>query len=289
MLNSDTGVCFSPDGRKIIASSVGVATGPAVVLDATSGEETLRIEGDLRSASWSADAHYIVAGAENEVRVYESATGNSIQTFASESDLMTATLGHSESRLVSVFNDNSIRSWNLQSNQQISAFPVDSEAGGFIVAVNISSDAERVANVFHGTYAIDIWDVRSQKRVRSIKVPGYQVRSLAFANSGSLIYAGGYGGRLVGLDIDLGRETKRFTGHEGRVFAIAVAPNEKQIVSGDNSGRVIIWDVASEQPLVTLTAANQPVTSVDWSVDGRHIVAGKLDGTVQIWTLPRSR
>ena len=70
------------------------------------------------------------------------------------------------------------------------------------------------------------------------------------------------------------------------MLGIAIGPDEKHIVSGGTSGKVIIWDVASEQPLITLTSGSQRITSVDWSFDGRRIVAGKADGTVQIWTLP---
>ena len=72
------------------------------------------------------------------------------------------------------------------------------------------------------------------------------------------------------------------------MHSIAIDPDEKQIVAGDTFGRVIIRDVASDQPLVTPTDEGQLITSVDWSSDGRRIVAGKKDGTLQIWTLPSS-
>ena len=64
--------------------------------------------------------------------------------------------------------------------------------------------------------------------------------------------------------------------------------NEDQIVSGDYSGKVIVWDVASQEPLITLTDGEQRIMSVDWSSDGRRIAVGKEDGMIQIWTLPGS-
>ena len=111
-------------------------------------------------------------------------------------------------------------------------------------------------------------------------------RVIAFSMDGRGVYVGSNGGRLTRLDIGSGQQTKRFTGHVGWVLAIALGPDEDQIVSSDDSGRVIVWDAVSEQPLVTLTDAGQPAFSLDWSSDGSRIVAAKGDGMVQIWTLP---
>jgi WD40 repeat protein len=71
-------------------------------------------------------------------------------------------------------------------------------------------------------------------------------------------------------------------------MSTAISPNQKQIVSGDSTGRIIIWDVESTSRLVTLAGAGKSVTSLDWSNDGLSIVAGRDDGTVQIWRLPKS-
>ena len=155
------------------------------------------------------------------------------------------------------------------------------------MGASFSRDASLIA--FSTGVHIGIWDTRSGTEVSSLEVPGHWTKRFVFSAGGNRLYVGGKGGLLLEVDVATGQEIKRFVGHGGTVLGIALSPDERQIVSGDNSsGRVIIWDVASGQQLLTLTDGGQPIISLDWSSDGHRIVAGKEDGTVQIWTLPSS-
>ena len=90
------------------------------------------------------------------------------------------------------------------------------------------------------------------------------------------------------FDVKTGQELSRLTGHRGEVLALATSPNDKELVSGDSTGRIIIWDVESSQRLITLAGTGEAVTSLDWSSDGLSIVAGRDDGTIQVVALPWS-
>ena len=116
--------------------------------------------------------------------------------------------------------------------------------------------------------------------------PGYFQKRIMFSRDGACAFVGWNGGLLTQLDTATGEEIARFIGHMGYVLGIAISPDGKNIVSGDRFGRVLVWEVASQRPLITLNDGGAAVTSLDWSPDGRRIVAGQLDGSVQIWTLP---
>ena len=100
------------------------------------------------------------------------------------------------------------------------------------------------------------------------------------------MYVGGNDGLLLKIDIETNTPRSQFFGLAAYVCGLALSPDERHIVAGNNLGGVIVWDVTSGQRLVTLVDSGPRITSLDWSPDGRRIVAGKIDGTVQVWTLP---
>lgn len=51
-------------------------------------------------------------------------------------------------------------------------------------------------------------------------------------------------------------------------------------------GRVVVWNVASRDVLVTFDAHTGPVTSVDFSPDGTRLAALGEDGQIRLWALP---
>ena len=238
----------------------------------------------MHSASWTPDGRCIVAAADpqREFRVYSSSTGELTHAITGDTSHFEG-FALSGRRLDLVLNDGAIRVRDLLSGEETGVSSPGEEGG--LIAVDFSPN-NALVGVALG-FSVEIWDVQTKTRVRSVVVPGEFVRHIAFSQDGNDLYVGSGGGRLTGFDIDSGA-AQRFNSHAIRVSAIATSPDGDQIVSGDLIGRVIVWDVANAQPLVTLTDVGLPIVSLDWSPDGRRIVAGKEDGTVQIWTLPRS-
>ncbi len=297
-LNGAVKAMFSPDGKSILASTPMYFFGggsrkrghhfrpeSAVILSAESGAEILAIDEALYAASWSPDGREIIAtlGSDDAIRAYAVATGERLRTFPDHTPRFTISrLDPSSQRLVCFSADRTMRVLNFKSGEEDVVQHITQGAG--VMGANFSPAANLIA--FGIAFRTEVWDTRSATRVSSHTSPGHWVKRFVFSADGRRLYVGGHGGLLMELDTASGQKTKRFVGHVGRVLGIALSPDEGQIVSGDDSsGQVIIWDVASQQPLVTLTDRGPGITSLDWSSDGRRIVAGKGDGTVQIWTL----
>jgi len=80
---------------------------------------------------------------------------------------------------------------------------------------------------------------------------GYAHRGYGFTPDGDTVISAGNNGQLIAYRRD-GAEIGRFVGHESDVWAVAVSPDGKYLVSGCWDQTVRLWDVTSRQLLVTL-------------------------------------
>jgi serine/threonine protein kinase/outer membrane protein assembly factor BamB len=67
------------------------------------------------------------------------------------------------------------------------------------------------------------------------------------------------------------------------IRSVAVSPDGKRIVNGENDGKVNVWDVDTGQRALILRGHTNVVTSVAVSPDGKRIVSGSADQTVKVW------
>ena len=80
-------------------------------------------------------------------------------------------------------------------------------------------------------------------------------------------------------------EVRTLEGHADKVWAVAVTPDGRHIVSGSKDETVKVWDLASGDKVRTLEGHTDQVWGVAVTPDGRHIVSGSDDRTVKVWDL----
>ncbi len=74
----------------------------------------------------------------------------------------------------------------------------------------------------------------------------------------------------------------------GKTKTIAFGPNNQTIASGDNEGRIIIWDISDPHNPQVLHNFEQTgsVEKVVFSPDGQTLAAGEHDGQIILWDIP---
>lgn len=78
------------------------------------------------------------------------------------------------------------------------------------------------------------------------------------------------------------RDIATFRGHSAPVLAVAVSSDGMLAASGDSSGTVILWDIASGNGLRRVTAMEGPVFALSFSPDGRSLAIGGKEKEVSI-------
>lgn len=74
-----------------------------------------------------------------------------------------------------------------------------------------------------------------------------------------------------------------FRGHSADVWAVAISPDGRKVVSGSTDCSACVWDVDSGLPLTTYRGHKHMVAGVAFSPDGRHVASASLDRTVHCW------
>ncbi|MDB9449523.1 WD40 repeat domain-containing protein [Dolichospermum circinale] len=90
---------------------------------------------------------------------------------------------------------------------------------------------------------------------------------------GSLIPPGGSG--LI----------RTLKGHSSSVYAIAVTPDGKTVISGSADDTIKIWDLGTGTEKFTLEGHSNSVNAIAVTPDGKTVISGSRDNTIKIWDL----
>jgi WD40 repeat protein len=66
---------------------------------------------------------------------------------------------------------------------------------------------------------------------------------------------------------------------------IAIAPDGKYALAGNEEGNIKVWDLSSGKEIQTWRAHTAAITSVAISPDGKLVASGSADRTVKLWDL----
>jgi len=300
-------VRFSPDGAWIATGSkeTGIK-----ILDAKSGVVIQEIPGTSSPCLWMPDAssHSLltgVAGGGHSFAVYDAITGTRERelTFPGEPrrhDNLQVRYGVSRDgrQLVSLEGisgshkdpDLEVMTWNLQPSDpgaslRLELPPVD-KVGSWYPTISLSPHGRWAFIEYDGHH---LWDLKTGQKWPQLDVEGW-IRRVRFTNDERQIYVvmdENQRRTLKLLDLERNEVLQTFKRFTGAITALAASPDGRNVVTADTSGKVIVWDVESASPLVTVF--NDPgvqVLSLDWSPDKQRIAAGCKDGTAPIWTLP---
>jgi len=74
-------------------------------------------------------------------------------------------------------------------------------------------------------------------------------------------------------------------GHDSRIMSVDISKDGKLLVSGDQSGKIVIWDFDNNKILKTLNYHKGLITSLKISPDGQYIVSGGNEKKVFVYDI----
>ena len=134
---------------------------------------------------------------------------------------------------------------------------------------------------------IKVWDLRSHKCLQTIHDktayrPEDRITSMCFDPIHSRLLTGTTKLRAWPLVKAAKRSTK--PKHEHPLCAALYNRNFHQIVSGDESAQVCVWDIETGEMVFHFTDLHQTkMTAMAFDEAGRRLITGANDGTVRVW------
>lgn len=129
----------------------------------------------------------------------------------------------------------------------------------------------------------DFTDGKEEWRTESAS----KIKSAKFSPDGAYILII-YGDKRIGLwDTDKGREIFNFAGHNTDIVNAGISPDGKTIITVDQSGKTIVWDIYTRTQLLAFEKGIT-ITTVTFAPDHNAVLTGDTNGKTIFWNLDKN-
>ena len=296
-VQNDAGsVCFSSDGKEIMAYSYGDST--FRFYDETGGLlRSFRVGSQCLGNEYSPNGQRILSCCDSTLVIFDALQGNVIKTIVVDTCAINSAEYCFNGKRIMTTSGHSLKIWNAETGSLINT--IDGER--YFKYAKFSPNGKLIA-VFEKLSAGGTWN--EENHLIILDAETYQERhrqtivgdciSFDFSPKGNqYLMSGeeGYGIKIWSVEKgNLLAEIKTDHTHN-----VSFCPNGDRILSSSpwaystssvtNYKIIEIWDANSGEKLQTLHGHKDYITSVRFSPDGNEVVSASLDNTIRIWNL----
>lgn len=274
-----TDVNFNPEGDRIITASLD---GTAKVWETESGKALFTLighGGGITAVTYSPDGSKIATASQDATaRVWNAVSGFELTILSGHREPVRDIAFNADGSIAATGGeDKTARVWDSSTGTEIQQF---ADHNGIIHAVDVNSEGTLLATA-NEDFNVRLWDLNTRAvQFLEHQAPVYDVE---FHQDDILLAtASGTAGRIWNLGTM--QVDSRFE-HENNIRTLAFHPEESQIAIGDETGVVVVWDIASETAVLTLNGHNGRINDLSFNLDGTQLVSASADGTAILWDI----
>ena len=258
---------YAPDNSgKDIFKQWDLSPAGAKELRSTTVEHGAQISAMLSTPDLS---RYVTLGADSIARVWDSATGAQLVSFAFDGFAFGMDISPDGSQVALGNEDGKAAVWDLATGKKL--FDLAGHTA-YIRGVAFSLDGKQLATGSNDQTA-RIWDAANGKLLQTISDPVDPIMLVAYSPDGKRLLTGS--GNLGKVwDIQTGKQLLTLTGHSSTILGVAFSPDGSRIATGGLDGTSKVWDAATGQALLTFPGG----IWVGFSQDNQHLMTISADG-----------
>jgi WD40 repeat protein len=109
------------------------------------------------------------------------------------------------------------------------------------------------------------------------------IYQIALGRDGKSVLCGSTTGAVNEWDLATGKRRRQFTGHHGRVPAVAGAPDGSLVASGGADGTIRLWDTKTGKEVSPAVEPAAPIASLSTDPKSQRLVLVLGSGQMQLW------
>ena len=280
----------SPDGRLFAR---GQDDGAITITDMRTFSQRTPIRaggsgGSMRLRFVPGSRLLVVTRAEGFLALVDSDSGRIVRRMPGHrGDIYTPGISADGRVLATGDDDRTVRIWSLPDGRSLGA-PLRFRRD--IHDTQVSPDGRQVIvalddrDFVGGT--VEVWDVRSRRRVRSIRVPAL-VGFARFSPDGRRIAVGNrFGETQVWSTANWKPMTRWFGGDASGILTAQISPGNDILATGSDTGNLQLWDIATGQALGAPLPGGPNVEVLPFfTADGTRLIASYGTGHAFVWDI----
>ena len=238
----------------------------------------------ISSIGWTAQSHWLLAEAGNELLVYDPDTGRLARKLTHAGRNITGfSLSPDRRWMVTLNSHNGVAVWDAASLRELFTLPGLNDAH----ILNLYEDGQWLT-IIHNDRRISLWNLNTRREMAVFRGQRHDLVSAFVSHDNRWLIISSTDQTVSLRNLADAMQPEILRGHTDHILTAAFSPDGRHVVTAGKDRTAIIHDITNGAQTV-LRGHQDFIYTVAYSPDGRLLATGSNDGTLKLWDTATGR